>query len=323
MIIYVVYLTEYLGDKLPRFYIGSSTKERVLNGYNGSVKSKKYKDIYKEEQRNNKHLFKTEILFECYDREVAIEIEQKYQRITNCIFRDDYMNLALAGGKFGLNLTTKESIQKTLETKRKNGTLGCTKETAKKIVETKRQRGLLKHKPETIEKIKNSMTDENGNWRNNNEKRLKTVLTPDENGMTIAKIGGKNMSITRLNKIHDNGLNDYQVCGLEHSKRMNKILENGETEAKRRGKLCSKTKKENGSSKGANNVKAKKINIYNQNDELMFKCHGNFKETCLNNNLPFKVLRTSYVNNNKIYINSKPFIKEFEKYIGWYAKEVQ
>ena len=323
MNIYVVYLTEYLGDKLPRFYIGSSTKERVLNGYNGSIKSKKYKDIYKEEQSNNKHLFKTEILYECYDREVAIEIEQKYQILSNCIYRDDYMNLALAGGKFGLNLITKESIQKTIETKRKNGTLGCTKETAKKIVEIKRQRGLLNHKPESIEKYKNSMTDENGNWRNNDEKRLKTVLTPDENGMTIAKIGGKNMSITRRNKIHENGLNDYQVCGLEHSKRMNEILENGETEAKRRGKLTSKTRKEKGLSKGANNPRAKKINIYNQNDELMFECHGNFKETCSNNKLPLEALRVSYLNDTEIYINSKPLNKEFEKCIGWYAKEVQ
>lgn len=72
---YVIYLTEYLGDKLPRWYIGSTFKDNIItNNYNGTPKSKKWKCLYKEEQTNNKHLFKTEIIYECYDREAAIRM---------------------------------------------------------------------------------------------------------------------------------------------------------------------------------------------------------------------------------------------------------
>jgi len=49
---YVVYLTHYKGTKLPKWYIGSSNELKVKNGYNGSVKSKKYKKIYLKEQKN-------------------------------------------------------------------------------------------------------------------------------------------------------------------------------------------------------------------------------------------------------------------------------
>ena len=260
MKVYVIYLTEYLGTKLPRWYIGSTFKDNILkNNYNGSPKSKMWKTIYKEEQINNKHLFKTEIIYECYDREVAIDIERKFQVLANAVERDDYMNKSFAGGSFGkTNLTTPESIAKGLETKRKNSTLGCTKETAVKIIETKRKNGTLKHSKETIEKYKTSMTREDGTWNNNNEKRLETVLAINEQGTTIAKLGGLKMRNTRMNKINAEGLNDYQVNGIKHSIRINTILESGETEAQRRGKLGSKTKLENRTAKGYKNSRAKR-----------------------------------------------------------------
>ena len=132
---YVIYLTEYLGDKLPRWYIGSTFKDNIItNNYNGTPKSKKWKCLYKEEQTNNKHLFKTEIIYECYDREAAIDIERKFQVLANAVQRDDYMNMSYAGGSFGNgNLTTPESIAKGLETKRKNGNNVCKEETKMKI----------------------------------------------------------------------------------------------------------------------------------------------------------------------------------------------
>lgn len=45
---YVVYLIKYLGDKLPPYYIGSSTETKLKNGYCGSISSKKYKIIFKD-----------------------------------------------------------------------------------------------------------------------------------------------------------------------------------------------------------------------------------------------------------------------------------
>lgn len=59
---FCVYLTVYFGELLPRRYIGSSSIKNVLNGYNGSVGSKRWKDVYLSEQKNNKHLFRTRIL---------------------------------------------------------------------------------------------------------------------------------------------------------------------------------------------------------------------------------------------------------------------
>lgn len=142
MKIYVVYLTEYFGDKLPRWYIGSTFKENVIkNGYNGSHRSKKWRDIYNQEQKDNKHLFKTHIMYECYDRSVAIDIEYKFQVLSNCLSRDDYMNMSYAGGDFGKrNLTTPESIAKGIETKRINGTLKRSAETILKISESNKGR---------------------------------------------------------------------------------------------------------------------------------------------------------------------------------------
>lgn len=322
---YVIYLTEYLGDKLPRWYIGSTFKDNIVkNNYNGSPRSKKWKTMYEEEQTHNRHLFRTEIIYECYDREAAIDIERKFQVLANAVERDDYMNRSYAGGSFGKgNLTTPESIAKGLETKRKNGTLGSTKESSKKGVETKRKNGTLKHSAATIKKYKKSMTLEDGTWNNNSEKRLKTVLKPNEDGITIAKISGENMRNTRLNKIDENGLNDFQVMGINQRKRMNEIQQSGETEAQRRGKLTSATKKQNGSCKGSRNPKAKKINIFNEKDELMFECHGNFKEICTENNMPFKSLSNSYRNNSrKLYMVCLPNKKEFISFTGWYAKEI-
>jgi hypothetical protein len=324
--IYVIYLTEYLGNKLPRWYIGSTFKENITKkNYHGSPRSKQWMKIFKEEEYNNPHLFKTEIIYECYNREVAIDIERKFQLLANAVERDDYINKAYAGGSFGkCNLTTPASIAKGLETKRKNGTLGCTKETAIKIVEIKRKNGTLNHTEETIEKYKISMTKEDGTWNNNSEKRLKTILFSDENNISTAKQNGLKMRNTRLNKINTDGLNDYEVMSINQREMMNKISETGETEAKRRGKLISTTRKEKGLGIGPLNPRAKRINIYNEKEELMFECHGNFNNICLDNKLPAKSLYNSYKNNSKkLYTTKLPNNKEFIKFTGWFAKEIK
>jgi len=46
--IYCVYITIYRGNKLPPFYIGYSTPEKIKNGYRGSVSSRQYKNIWKK-----------------------------------------------------------------------------------------------------------------------------------------------------------------------------------------------------------------------------------------------------------------------------------
>ena len=59
---YCVYLTKYTGNKLPSYYIGSTSLKRIENGYRGSVSSKEYKNIWKSELIDNPHLFEIEII---------------------------------------------------------------------------------------------------------------------------------------------------------------------------------------------------------------------------------------------------------------------
>ena len=75
---------------------------------------------------------------------------------------------------------------------------------------------------------------------------------------------------------------------------------------------------------GSNNPKAKTIIIYDEQGNVKFVCNGNFKKTCLENNLPHSTLRKSHIKKgNPIYfkkshIQHKP---EWVQYIGWYAIE--
>lgn len=101
---YVTYLVTYSGDKLPKFYIGSTSEERVMSGkYFGSISSKKYKESFLNEKKNNIHLFKIEILSYHNTREEAIKEELRIQIDLDVVKSLDYMNesLAKANGFFG------------------------------------------------------------------------------------------------------------------------------------------------------------------------------------------------------------------------------
>jgi hypothetical protein len=71
------------------------------------------------------------------------------------------------------------------------------------------------------------------------------------------------------------------------------------------------------------NPKAKIIHIYDNNSKLKFICHGNFKNICIDNNLPFKQLKWSYQNNgSKIYNKNKNIHSrrnDWEFFYNWYA----
>lgn len=102
---YVVYLTAYRGNKLPPFYIGSTSTKRISAGYNGSIKSKQYKTIFDKERRDNPHLFKTMIICEYSTRTEALECELKLQTKLNVVKSSMYMNMSIAKnfGWFGMN----------------------------------------------------------------------------------------------------------------------------------------------------------------------------------------------------------------------------
>ena len=96
MSIYCVYLTIYRGTKLPPFYIGSSSVEKVQNGYHGSVCSKQFKDIWKSELRFNPNLFETKIISTHSDRKEATLKERTFQKKVNAVRNPLYINQSFA-----------------------------------------------------------------------------------------------------------------------------------------------------------------------------------------------------------------------------------
>lgn len=96
MTIYCTYITIYYGNKLPPFYIGSSTVSRINKGYRGSVASKEYKAIWKHETKTNKHLFKTVILTTHETSKEAVLKERFFHDALDVVHNPLYTNKGLA-----------------------------------------------------------------------------------------------------------------------------------------------------------------------------------------------------------------------------------
>ena len=108
-----VYLTEYSGSKLPPFYIGSTSVEKVQNGYRGSVSSKEYSAIWKTELRTNPNLFKTIIISYCKDKKQSLEKEYYFQQRMNVVENSLYINKGFANKNFFFTCKhTKQTKQK-------------------------------------------------------------------------------------------------------------------------------------------------------------------------------------------------------------------
>ena len=93
---YCTYITMYSGELLPKWYIGSSTIEKIKKGYNGSVCSKRYKEIYDNEQLLHKHIFKTRILSVHNTRQDAVAEELRLQKLHNVVKNKKYFNESFA-----------------------------------------------------------------------------------------------------------------------------------------------------------------------------------------------------------------------------------
>lgn len=140
MSIYCTYITFYRGNKLPPFYIGSTSVEKVNNGYHGSVSSREYKCIWNSELRDNPHLFETKIITFHTDRKSALEREEKLQRSLQVIKNSLYTNKSFAtSGCFGDTMTGRKHSAETI----RKITLGVTgkkrtPEQCKRIGDSKR-----------------------------------------------------------------------------------------------------------------------------------------------------------------------------------------
>lgn len=108
MSIYRVYVTFYLGNKLPPFYIGSTKEDRLNSGYHGSVRSQKYRTVWESELKNHPEHFKTIPLSTRYTtQKEAIEVESRLQQRLNVIKSDMYVNMSIASkdGCFGRDVS--------------------------------------------------------------------------------------------------------------------------------------------------------------------------------------------------------------------------
>jgi hypothetical protein len=98
---FCVYFTTYSGQLMPPFYIGSSSISKIKNGYCGTVSSKEYKNIWKQELKQNPHLFHTEIVSLHETRQEATDAEELYQREEDVIRNEFYINRAFANKHYG------------------------------------------------------------------------------------------------------------------------------------------------------------------------------------------------------------------------------
>tara|TARA_R110000868_G_scaffold139127_1_gene353846 strand:+ start:157 stop:924 length:768 start_codon:yes stop_codon:yes gene_type:complete len=99
-LIYCTYLTVYTGNKLPPFYIGSTSVDKINKGYRGSVTSQKYKSIWKQELRDTPKLFSTHILTYHYTKHESVNREREFHDKLSVSSSSLYINMCHAKKKF-------------------------------------------------------------------------------------------------------------------------------------------------------------------------------------------------------------------------------
>lgn len=114
---FCTYFTFYSGNKLPPFYVGSSSAKRVTSGYHGTVTSKRYSLIWKSELRNNPSLFKTMVIRTYSTRKEALAREKYLQEKLGVVRSSMYVNLSIASknGFFGMPMVGRKHSLETKE----------------------------------------------------------------------------------------------------------------------------------------------------------------------------------------------------------------
>jgi hypothetical protein len=113
---YCTYLTLYRGNKLPPFYIGYTSIAKIERGYRGTVTSKQYKLIWKQELRDNPNLFKTVIISNHDSKEQAKQRETELQSYFSVHTNPMYINKIISGALLfapGHSEATKQKIRLT------------------------------------------------------------------------------------------------------------------------------------------------------------------------------------------------------------------
>ena len=154
---YCVYFTIYKGSRLPPFYVGSTKIAKIARGYHGSVSSALWGSIWKQEIRENPHLFMT-LIIPGQIRHTAAEIldlELAWQQAFDVVEDICFINQAFAKSGF---CSTPESARKAVATRKRHGLSSCSEETKLKIGAANRGRRLPPVTPETRAKLSQSLT---------------------------------------------------------------------------------------------------------------------------------------------------------------------
>lgn len=297
---YVVYITYYTGSKLPPWYIGSTYEEKIINGYNGTITSKEFSNIYKEEQNNNKGLFRTKIISFWKTREEAYKEELRLQIKHKVVNNKKYFNKSYANEGFGKDqvgennsMFGRNHSQETKNTISKKNKINSEERARKqKITINKRSK-------ETQLDINKKLSD------------IKKSFSETKKEDIVNKFK-KNISI-----VESNGKTKASNIGAKSSNTKNKVQKNGKTIHQNSAEKAAITKKENGSMNGLKHPKCKRVIIYNEYNDIVCISDKSFKTYCLENELPFSIFNKSKQTGNII---SKAKKEEFKKYIGWSAK---
>lgn len=94
---------------MPMFYIGRSNVKNVLNGYRGSVSSKRYRTIWNEELLANPSLFETRILSTHKTSKDAAEKEEYLHKKFQVHKNPLYINQATGAGTFCADIRGKNN----------------------------------------------------------------------------------------------------------------------------------------------------------------------------------------------------------------------
>lgn len=108
---FCVYLTTYRGNKLPPFYVGSSSVVKVSTGYRGTVSSKRYRKTWLSELKLHPELFRTQIVSYFTNRREALATESRLQKKLRVVKSEMYINQSIAApnGFWGMDAKGKNS----------------------------------------------------------------------------------------------------------------------------------------------------------------------------------------------------------------------
>lgn len=177
---YCVYITFYRGNKMPQFYIGSSSIDKVNSGYRGSVSSREYKQIWLSELEYNPELFCTKIISKHNTRIEALLKEEKLHKHLNVQHNSMYINKARASGCFGVISITKDTkLKMSLASKGKPKSDSH----RNKIAEANRKKAL---DPKYLEKLKIA-TQKDDNWKKAISESLKNKPKSEKHKENISK----------------------------------------------------------------------------------------------------------------------------------------